>query len=44
MLALIDPEHFHVNPLYADHPDYLTPMEEIVWGFTDIIKFGKALY
>lgn len=34
----------YVDVLYAHRLDYLTPMEEIVRGFTDIIRSGKALY
>ncbi len=34
----------YVDVLYAHRYDNLTPMEEIVRGFTDIIKSGKAFY
>jgi len=34
----------YVDVLYAHRYDPATPMEEIVRGFTDIIRSGKALY
>jgi len=34
----------YVDVIYAHRYDALTPMEEIVRGFTDIIRSGKALY
>ena len=34
----------YVDVIYAHRFDPITPMKEIVQGFTDIIKSGKALY
>jgi len=34
----------YVDLIFAHRPDYATPMEEIVRGFTHLINSGKALY
>jgi len=34
----------YVDLVFAHRPDPETPMEEVVWGFNQVIKQGKAFY